>query len=225
MWTLGGRDSDFALGEGAGFAFQHDVVPHGDGLITIFDNESGPPNRASQSRGHRAQRSTTASRTGDARAPVPARPAGALGGARAACRRSTSGGAFIGWGDSAYFTEYDRHGAVVLDARLATGRALLSRLPGGVDRRARPPAEAGRRAHAASALASTPAGTAPPCTGTGACSADCSATGCRRCAPSRCRALRPRSPCASAPAWLAVEALSHDGQPLARSEPRPRLGR
>ena len=51
IWTLGGKRSDFEIGRGAHFAFQHHVRPHPGGRITIFDNEAGPPKEAEQSRG------------------------------------------------------------------------------------------------------------------------------------------------------------------------------
>jgi Arylsulfotransferase (ASST) len=50
IWRCGGRDSDFAMGPGTHFAFQHHVVAHPQGIFTIFDNEGGPPNEARQSR-------------------------------------------------------------------------------------------------------------------------------------------------------------------------------
>jgi hypothetical protein len=216
MWTLGGRDSDFELGEGAGFAFQHDVIPHGDGRFTIFDNESGPPNRASQSRGlvlkvDDGSRTATLARQYLHDPPV-------LSAALGSVQALESGGAFIGWGDSAYFTEYDPHGGVVLDARLAKG--VLSY-------RAFQEAWTGEPIHAPKLAAER--------TGFGArvYASWNGATvhrhwrvlgGLQR---DRLQPLRTAKVSGfettiavpSAPSWLAVEALSHDGQPLARSEP------
>jgi hypothetical protein len=119
MWTLGGRLSDFVQGDGARFAFQHHVIPHGDGLVTIFDNESGPPNQATQSRGlvlslDRGRRQATLVREYLHDPPVLSEALGSV-------QALEPGGAFIGWGDSSYFTEYDVQGNVVLDARLAPG--------------------------------------------------------------------------------------------------------
>ena len=51
LWRLGGKRNDFALGPGAHFAFQHDVRRHPDGTVTIFDDEAGPADEATQSRG------------------------------------------------------------------------------------------------------------------------------------------------------------------------------
>src|SRR5262249_25517046 len=38
---LGGRQSDFQFGAGAGFAWQHDARRRADGMITLFDNGAG----------------------------------------------------------------------------------------------------------------------------------------------------------------------------------------
>src|SRR5262249_10107755 len=51
MWKLGGKGPNFRMGPGTHFAFQHHVTLHPGGILTIFDNEGGPPNEASQSRG------------------------------------------------------------------------------------------------------------------------------------------------------------------------------
>lgn len=41
-WTAGGPESDFELGDGVYFAWQHDVERQADGSITMFDNQSSP---------------------------------------------------------------------------------------------------------------------------------------------------------------------------------------
>ncbi len=45
QWRLNGKKSDFAMGPGSHFAFQHDVRRHPDGAVTLFDDEAGPPTR------------------------------------------------------------------------------------------------------------------------------------------------------------------------------------
>jgi hypothetical protein len=42
-WRLGGRRSDFTLGAGAEFAWQHDARRQPDGTITLFDNHIDDP--------------------------------------------------------------------------------------------------------------------------------------------------------------------------------------
>jgi hypothetical protein len=43
LWRLGGKQSDFKLGEGVRFAWQHDARWQPDGTMTIFDNGAAPP--------------------------------------------------------------------------------------------------------------------------------------------------------------------------------------
>ena len=80
LWTLGGKASDFRLGPGARFWFQHDARMLPGGRVSLFDDEAGPPQKAPSSRGlvlaldrRRAP--------GDGRAQLPAR-AGHLGAER-----------------------------------------------------------------------------------------------------------------------------------------------
>src|ERR671910_1660190 len=55
IWRLGGKNSDFEMGEGTRFAFQHDARRLPDGTISIFDNgslifENGTPKAVEESR-------------------------------------------------------------------------------------------------------------------------------------------------------------------------------
>ena len=43
IWQLGGKASDFTLGPGVAFAWQHDPLPAGHDTIRLFDNEAAPP--------------------------------------------------------------------------------------------------------------------------------------------------------------------------------------
>jgi hypothetical protein len=58
IWRLGGKKSDFEMGEGAWFTYQHDARRQPDGTITIFDNGdtvfkhgNGRPKAIEESRG------------------------------------------------------------------------------------------------------------------------------------------------------------------------------
>jgi hypothetical protein len=127
IWTCGGRETDFAMGHDTHFAYQHHVVAHDGGLFTIFDNEGGPPNQARQSRAlvlhvDERRRRVTFVRQYRHRPPVLSEAEGSvqpLG--NYPCNM------FVGWGDSTWFTEYDRDGKPVLDARLAAPGTLSYR--------------------------------------------------------------------------------------------------
>ncbi|MHB1833440.1 MAG: arylsulfotransferase family protein [Solirubrobacteraceae bacterium] len=119
IWRLGGRHNEFSLDAHARFAFQHHVRMHHGGLMTIFDNEGGPPNEASQSRGlvlrvDERARTATFVRQYLHHPPV-------LSPALGSVQPLDGGGAFVGWGDSSWFTEYDAAGRPVLDGHLPPG--------------------------------------------------------------------------------------------------------
>ena len=42
LWRLGGRRSDFKLGRGARFEWQHDVREHANDVVSVFDNAASP---------------------------------------------------------------------------------------------------------------------------------------------------------------------------------------
>jgi hypothetical protein len=125
MWRLGGTGSDFAVPVNARFAFQHHVTPHGGGIYTIFDNEAGPPDIASQSRGlvlevDEARRRVSLVREYHHVPPVLSDALGSVQPLTAGDTRA-EGPMFMGWGESSYFTEWNARGSVVLDAKLSGG--------------------------------------------------------------------------------------------------------
>lgn len=119
LWRVGGKASDFRLGRGAHFAFQHDVQRGRDGTVTMFDNEAGLRVQAPQSRAlvlMLDERSRTASVVRQYHHSPPV-----LSDALGSVQDLPRGHRFVGWGTSTYFTEYDSSGRPVLDARLAPG--------------------------------------------------------------------------------------------------------
>ena len=47
LWRLNGKRSDFTMGAGSHFYWQHHAVPHANGLFTVFDDGSSPQRRSS----------------------------------------------------------------------------------------------------------------------------------------------------------------------------------
>ena len=119
LWRLGGKKSDFELGPGAHFAFQHDVRRHPDGTFTLFDNEGGPPAEAPQSRGLVLSVGEKSLRANLVRQYLHSPPV--LSEALGSVQDLNGGNKFIGWGESSYFSEYDPTGKPIFDARLASG--------------------------------------------------------------------------------------------------------
>jgi hypothetical protein len=121
IWRLGGKRSDFSLGERVQFAFQHDARWHGDTDITLFDDGAGPPNVQPQSRGLRLTVDETArtARLRDQFLHVP----GTLATSQGNVQRLENGNVFIGWGSQPYFTEHDVSGRQVFKAKMEAGQS------------------------------------------------------------------------------------------------------
>jgi hypothetical protein len=114
LWRLGGKRSDFTLGKGARFAWQHDARSHEDGrIVSIFDNG------AARSRGLVLALDTKRMRASmvDEYVHAPPLHAHKLG----SVQLLGDGDVLVGWGTDPHFTEYASGGAVVLDATLPHG--------------------------------------------------------------------------------------------------------
>jgi hypothetical protein len=115
-WTLGGNASDFKLGPGARFWFQHDasMLPNGD--ISLFDDEAGPPQKAPSSRGlvlalsskpMRARVVRQYHRTGNTSAQ-----------SEGSFQTLPDGNVFLGFGAQPFFSEFAPSGKLLFDASL-----------------------------------------------------------------------------------------------------------
>jgi hypothetical protein len=118
MWRLGGKHSDFKLGPGVRFDFQHNIRRQPDGTLTMFDNSAAPPKRKT-------------SRVLDIRLDEQAKtatvvsafthPAKLLSSSQGNVERLPNGDSFVGWGSQRYFTEFSPTGEVLFDGHLAKG--------------------------------------------------------------------------------------------------------
>jgi hypothetical protein len=136
IWRLGGKHSTFRLAPNARFAFQHDVRAQaaGDAVVTLFDNEAGPPDIDRESRGltlrlNLERRTATLARVVQHSPPLLAHFEGNV--------QDLPGGLqFMGWGQRPYFTAV-AHGAVVLDGHFVNAnpsyRAFLEPWTGDPD--------------------------------------------------------------------------------------------
>lgn len=118
IWRLGGERSDFAMGPGARFAFQHDIVRRADGTLSLFDNEATPP-QAEQSRGlvlrlDRRARTATVVREYT-------HPDGLLSIAEGSMQTLPNGNVFIGWGPEPHISEFSRDGRLLFDLTIPEG--------------------------------------------------------------------------------------------------------
>jgi len=118
LWRLGGKRSDFELGRGVRFEWQHDVREHANGVISVFDNAAAPQEEP-QSRALLLRLDTRRKRASllhayTHRPPVIARYLGNT-------QLLANGNVFVGWGGSPFMTEFDHAGDVIFDARLPHG--------------------------------------------------------------------------------------------------------
>lgn len=117
-WRLGGKHSDFALGPGARFTWQHDVNQQSDGALTVFDNGAGDYRSEPVSRALVLEVNERTRRASVKRQLVHPRyrlQAGALG----SVQTLPAGHLFVGWGLNGAFSEFAADGTPLLDGRIA----------------------------------------------------------------------------------------------------------
>ncbi|HYY02505.1 MAG TPA: arylsulfotransferase family protein [Gaiellaceae bacterium] len=118
LWRLGGKRSDYELGKGVRFAWQHDARRERDGTIRIFDNGAAPRVHG-QSRVIFVHLNARTMRARLVRTIVHHPPLVAINQGNA--QRLDDGHLLVGWGHTAYVTEYDARGRTVLDLRFGNG--------------------------------------------------------------------------------------------------------
>jgi hypothetical protein len=145
LWTLGGKASDFRLGPGARFWFQHHATLLGRRL-SVFDDEAGPPQKAPSSRAlvlrlDLRRRRATVLRSLHRPDTTSAQSEGSV-------QTLPDGGHFVGFGAQPWFSQFSASGRLVFDARLPIddGSYRAYRFPWRATPRSRPLAAARRSA-------------------------------------------------------------------------------
>jgi Arylsulfotransferase (ASST) len=117
IWSLGGKHSSFKLAPGVYWAFQHDVRirANNDWFITLFDDSAGPPKIHSQSRGIKLIVNLRQKTVRQVASHVHVPPL--LSDFEGNFQQLPDRHDFVGWGQQAYFTEYDPRGNLIFDAR------------------------------------------------------------------------------------------------------------
>jgi hypothetical protein len=119
LWRLGGKRSDFQMGPGTVFAWQHDARMHPPGnLLSLFDDGSAPTvqphSKAIVLRLDGKRMRATLHRSYAHHPPVTAHALGSM-------QVLPNGNVFVGWGTAPYFSEHTDSGRLVFDATLPTG--------------------------------------------------------------------------------------------------------
>ncbi len=118
LWRLGGKRSDFDMGPGTRFKWQHDARRQADGTLTIYDNGAAPPVRK-RSRAIRLRLDDQARKATLVRAL--AHPGSLLSASQGSAQDLPNGSVFVGWGSQRFFTEFGADGQVVFEGEIAKG--------------------------------------------------------------------------------------------------------
>ncbi|VXB08239.1 Arylsulfotransferase ASST [Citricoccus sp. K5] len=112
-WTLGGSASDFEMGEGADFTWQHDAHRSPDGTLTLLDNHSHGGSDDDSSRGLRLALDGDAMTAEVATEYLP--PADRVASSMANAQQMANGNMLIGWGARPHYSEYTPGGELIYD--------------------------------------------------------------------------------------------------------------
>ncbi|MFI5262548.1 MAG: arylsulfotransferase family protein, partial [Candidatus Limnocylindrales bacterium] len=115
LWRLGGKRSDFAMGAGTAFAWQHDARRQADGTVTLFDDNAAP----NGSRG--IVLDLDAARMAATLVRAYTHPGGIQSTSQGNVQILPDGDALVGWGSQPNVSEFDRRGRLVFDAALPPG--------------------------------------------------------------------------------------------------------
>jgi Arylsulfotransferase (ASST) len=121
IWRLGGKKSDFEMGPGARFAFQHDARRLPDGTISIFDNgslvfENGTPKAVEESRAIVLEVDEERRRASLVRQYI--HPDKLKADAAGNTQVLENGDVFVGWGRALAISEFSKDGKLLFDLRL-----------------------------------------------------------------------------------------------------------
>jgi hypothetical protein len=120
IWTLGGRYSNFKMGAGANFEWQHDARLSSSNLLTVFDDASdGNSQEESQSSAKSIQLNMSTMTASLVRQFVHSPPLSS--GAEGSTQVLPNGDVFVGWGNQPQFSEYAPGGKQIFNGSFPLG--------------------------------------------------------------------------------------------------------
>jgi arylsulfotransferase ASST len=117
LWRLGGKHSDFKLGPGVQFAWQHNPLPAGENTIRLFDNETDGNSRVLPQSRVIWIHLDTANKTATLVKAI-AYPKGLSVESQGNAQALENGDTFVGWGQHGTVSEFDPQGKLLFDAAL-----------------------------------------------------------------------------------------------------------
>jgi outer membrane protein assembly factor BamB len=122
IWRLGGKRSDFEMGPGTRFAFQHDARRLPDGTVSIFDNgnlvfENGTPKAVEESRAIVLELDEERMRASLVREYT--HPDKQYADAAGNMQVLPNGNVFVGWGRGLAISEFSNDGELLFDFRVS----------------------------------------------------------------------------------------------------------
>lgn len=137
IWRLGGRESDFVMGEGTTFLKQHDARRSDDGTITLLDNGGTCGETERESTRGLALEVDEQAMTAEVAREYP-HPEGLFSSSQANFQERPGGHVLVGWGSLPRWTEMDADGQVLLDMAIPEGLSITSYRAFAVDWEGRP---------------------------------------------------------------------------------------
>lgn len=121
IWRLNGKQSDFEMGEGTPFAFQHDARVHGNGELSLFDNAESDQAKADAawSRGLILQLNEETMTATLVQEYV--HPTEILSVSQGNMQVLPNDNVFIGWGSAPVFSEHSPDGTLIFNGRFPSG--------------------------------------------------------------------------------------------------------
>ena len=115
LWRLNGKRSDFTMGAGSHFYWQHRSRANPGGTFTVFDDGASPPEEK-QSRGLLLDVDTKAMHVGLKQAYL--HPAGFIAANQGSVQLLSDGRVFVGWGNQPHFSVFGPDGGLLVDGEL-----------------------------------------------------------------------------------------------------------
>jgi hypothetical protein len=117
IWQLGGKSSDFEMGEGTWMRYQHDARRQSDGTITVFDNGGVQKDDASYGLAIELDENEMTATL----AREYAQPEGQVAAVMGSMQVLPNGHALLGWGSSPLVSEFAEDGELLFNAGFPAG--------------------------------------------------------------------------------------------------------